>query len=84
MKTRLVRTSNGTVIHRADCPYVQPRQRVKAPPWQYRSPGPGVEPWDWADDQSENVVAAVIVKFGYRTCQHCHPITAELTGRWSV
>ncbi len=83
MNTHLVRTRGGAMIHRADCPSVQPRKRVKAPPWQFRSPDGGV-PWLWADDKPESVIAWVTVRNGYRTCQHCRPITGELIGRWSV
>lgn len=74
MKIKLARTRGGAMIHRADCPYIQPRQRVKAPPWQYRSPGPGIMPWNWADDKSEGVIIATIAHFGYLTCKHCVPV----------
>jgi hypothetical protein len=71
------------MIHRADCPYVQPRKRVKADPWQYRSPGPGVMPWHWADDQTENVIVAVIAGYGYLTCAHCKPVDKNKLASWA-
>lgn len=61
----LARTRNGTMIHRRDCFYLQPRRRFSISL---------AVPWLWADDKPVTEVATWIVRLGYSTCKHCEPI----------
>lgn len=78
MQTSLARTRGGTMVHRADCRYAQPR------PYTIDRPHQSVYPWDWADSKSESLIAWVIVNHRYRTCRFCTPIDPKLLEGWRV
>jgi len=68
------------MIHRADCPYAQPRRQGKSDPWQQCRKT--VVPWMWADDQTEDVIVAAIAGCGYRTCRYCKPVDEDKLASW--
>jgi hypothetical protein len=57
--TRLVRTRDGTMIHRGGCAHL----------------GDKSVPWLWADGVSYGEICYAVAYFGYQTCGHCHPLT---------
>jgi hypothetical protein len=59
---KLVRTQQGRMVHRADCPQII-RGAVKQ-----------VTQWQWADDKSREEVAAMVDALDWRTCSHCRPL----------
>jgi hypothetical protein len=59
---KLVRTQQGRMVHRADCPQII-RGAVKQ-----------VTQWQWADDKSREEVAAMVDDLDWRTCSHCRPL----------
>jgi hypothetical protein len=62
---KLVRTQQGRMVHRADCPQII-RGAIKQ-----------VEQWPWADDKNREEVAAMVAALDWRACQHCRPLQWE-------